>query len=94
MTGSTGRGRRSGSRGKAAVFCLWVVLISTQLRLFAAVGNAAGQLPPRRARFLDLSSIPVVSSPATFGVGKGDTAVLFGEDKRKIHTGPNPLHNK
>ncbi|KAK9115303.1 hypothetical protein Syun_022100 [Stephania yunnanensis] len=58
---------------------------------------------PRRVllRFLDLSSTVasnsvVVSSEATSkksgGDGK-DEGVLFEDEKRKIHTGPNPLHN-
>nr|DAD35700.1 TPA_asm: hypothetical protein HUJ06_006340 [Nelumbo nucifera] len=95
MTGFAG-GRRTQSRGKvAAFFCLCVVLISIHLRLSAAVYDNAS-LPPRarRIRFLDLSPLPVVSSVATLGVTKGHRDVLFAEDKRKIHTGPNPLHNK
>ncbi|KAK9091623.1 hypothetical protein Sjap_024800 [Stephania japonica] len=64
---------------------------------------------PRRVQFLDLSTVAssvVVSSEATsmksaFTKGSSSTTggddkdegVLFEDEKRKIHTGPNPLHN-
>ncbi|XP_043700202.1 CLAVATA3/ESR (CLE)-related protein 17 [Telopea speciosissima] len=101
-TAEEGRRRRRCSEGKIAIFCLWVFLFLPQLSLLATVaavggGDNVNGKPvwslPRRARFLDLASIPVASSPDTLEVNNGDVGALYGEDKRKIHTGPNPLHN-
>ncbi|XWS63935.1 hypothetical protein CRYUN_Cryun06bG0144000 [Craigia yunnanensis] len=90
-------GRYSGAR--AAVFFLWIILIFSQLSLHFAVHeevSSTGQSfrsPPRKARFFDTASFHAPSSSAQFAGNEGDPDTVYGDDKRIVHTGPNPLHN-
>ena len=90
-------GRYSGAR--AAVFFLWIILIFSQLALHFAVheeGSSTDQSfrsPPRKARFFDTASLHAPSSSAQFAGHEGDPDTVYGNDKRIVHTGPNPLHN-
>lgn len=91
----TRRRRHPGAR--TAVFFLWVILIFAQLDLFFAFHDQTGRpisSTARKARFFNgATRFHVVSSPAQFAGTVGDSNTLYGEDKRLIHTGPNPLHN-
>uniref|UniRef100_A0A5B7AUJ8 Putative Clavata3/esr-related 16 n=1 Tax=Davidia involucrata TaxID=16924 RepID=A0A5B7AUJ8_DAVIN len=84
-------------RAKIAVFFFWVILIFTQLCLSSAEHNDIGRSsrsPARNARFFNTASSHAASSPPQFdGSGDNDSDTLYGEDKRLVHTGPNPLHN-
>ncbi|KAM0961177.1 hypothetical protein ACFX13_020917 [Malus domestica] len=53
---------------------------------------------PRKTRFLGTVSFYAPSNSPSHHVHhlpatNGDPDKLYGEDKRKVHTGPNPLHN-
>lgn len=90
---------RGGRRNAAAIFFfLWVLLIFAQLGLFYAVHEEPGKLVkslPRKVRFLETQSFHAPqSSQVQSSVGvEGDPQSVYGDDKRIIHTGPNPLHN-
>ncbi|KAK9276723.1 hypothetical protein L1049_006259 [Liquidambar formosana] len=92
------RGRRKRDAGtSSAVFFLWVILILAQLSVIFAVRDESGasvESPARKVRFFETVYFHAPSSPAQL-VGNGDDPAdtLYGEDKRIIHTGPNPLHN-
>lgn len=83
------------TRARAAVFLLWVILIIfSQLGLYFADHQSL----PRKARFFNTStsasaasSFQAPSSSASDQVAGNET--VYGEDKRIVHTGPNPLHN-
>lgn len=60
--------------------------------------------PPRKARFVETTKTTTtsfhapISPPANQPVndidgGDPDSDTLYGDDKRIVHTGPNPLHN-
>ncbi|XP_041011400.1 CLAVATA3/ESR (CLE)-related protein 16-like [Juglans microcarpa x Juglans regia] len=91
-----------------AIFLLWVVLIFTQISLsFAAAHHedAGGRLfrsPPGKERFFETPtktlfhapSSTTSTTPSQVVANNGDLReTLYGDDKRIIHTGPNPLHN-
>ncbi|KAG2708419.1 hypothetical protein I3843_05G174700 [Carya illinoinensis] len=91
-----------------AIFLLWVVLIFTQISLsFAAAhredtGGRLFRSPPRKERFFETPtktlfhapSRTTSTTPAKVVANNGDPReTLYGDDKRIIHTGPNPLHN-
>ncbi|KAK8567555.1 hypothetical protein V6N13_105515 [Hibiscus sabdariffa] len=83
------RGCRYSNGGRAAVFFFWFIFIFSQLGLHFAV-HAQQQpftSPPRKARFNFDSSAYFHGPPSSQLAGNED-------DKRIVHTGPNPLHNK
>lgn len=88
---------RGGAR--AAVLLLWIMLIFSQLGLHFCAHEDFRPADPRKARFFDAASnsFHAPSSSAEFGGGNGsddpDTSTVYGDDKRIVHTGPNPLHN-
>ena len=89
-------GRYSGAR--AAVFFLWIILIFSQLGLHFSVHEEASsdqffRSPQWKARFFDTASLHAPSSSAQFAGHEGDPDTVYGNDKRIVHTGPNPLHN-
>ncbi|OAY25247.1 hypothetical protein MANES_17G078600v8 [Manihot esculenta] len=93
----TGR-RRNVAGGRAAiVFLLWVLLILAQLGLFYAVHEETGKLVkslPRKVRLLETQSFDAPPSKVQSSMDiEGDPDTVYGDDKRIIHTGPNPLHN-
>ncbi|XVF43618.1 hypothetical protein PTKIN_Ptkin02bG0054700 [Pterospermum kingtungense] len=49
---------------------------------------------PRKARFFDTAnSFQAPSSSVQVAGNEGDPDTVYGDDKRIVHTGPNPLHN-
>lgn len=95
-----GKGRRISTVGVAllaSTLFFWVILILSQDSLLLV--NVHRQLHTsyssqstfitRKGRFLDTTSFYIPSSsPADDGQNK-----VYEEDKRLVHTGPNPLHN-
>ncbi|GAV63124.1 hypothetical protein CFOL_v3_06645 [Cephalotus follicularis] len=102
MTVSTGvkaRGRRQAAGAIAVLFLMWVVLVLAQLGLFFAFHEDIGRLLtshqlPRKARFLlETQSLHAPPKPAQLVDYEGHPSNLYADEKRIIHTGPNPLHN-
>ncbi|TKY59016.1 CLAVATA3/ESR (CLE)-related protein 17 [Spatholobus suberectus] len=96
------------SWARVAIFFLWVILVFSLISLFFFMENesktSTRPLPPRprllkrrsfsRALFHTPSS--TTQKTKVVSANNGDphhTTTLYGDDKRIIHTGPNPLHN-
>ncbi|PIA26525.1 hypothetical protein AQUCO_09100007v1 [Aquilegia coerulea] len=95
MTWYSGRrNRESSAKGRSVIFSIWAILIFTFVFISEETPLLSESLP-RKARFHGVRPVDVVSSPIMVGdTGSDDSGVLFEEDKRRVHTGPNPLHNK
>lgn len=85
-----------------ATFAVFFFLLLSQLCLSSMEGGGMGRLRQsgmRKARFSDAASSFHSASSATQVVVGGnevqdsDSGKLYEEDKRLVHTGPNPLHN-
>lgn len=75
-------------RRRYAIFFIWVILIFSQFSLFSAEKSLS---TPRKARIFGTASVHgLASSPDKLDE---DPDMLYGEEKRLVHTGPNPLHN-
>lgn len=88
----------------SAILLLWVILIFTQISFCLAAHEEVGKFirsPPRKDRF---SQTPLFHAPSTSSISttpgqagaatiNGDSDTVYGDEKRIIHTGPNPLHN-
>lgn len=82
------RGGARTKKSRYAVFFIWVILIFSQFSLFLAERSLS---TPRKARFFGTASVHgLASSPDKLDE---DPDMPYGEDKRLVHTGPNPLHN-
>ncbi|KAK7828321.1 CLAVATA3/ESR (CLE)-related protein 16 [Quercus suber] len=89
----------------SAILLLWVILIFTQISFCLAAHEESGKFirsPPRKDRFSQtpLFHAPSTSSSSSTTPGQagaatinGDSDTVYGDEKRIIHTGPNPLHN-
>ncbi|KDP38067.1 hypothetical protein JCGZ_04710 [Jatropha curcas] len=95
-------------RAAIVVFLLWVILVAAQLGFFYAVHEETGKLViikslPRKLKLLEIQSKttsfhvpspnPVVKSSSSLSTKDADGDLTYENDKRIIHTGPNPLHN-
>ncbi|KAE8736317.1 Detected protein of unknown function [Hibiscus syriacus] len=75
---------------RAAVLLLWVILVFSHLGFRSAVreerSKSLWSAPPRKVWVFDTANSfqPPSSSPVFSG---------NEDDKRIVHTGPNPLHN-
>ncbi|KAJ7942988.1 CLAVATA3/ESR (CLE)-related protein 16 [Quillaja saponaria] len=92
---------------KIAIFFMWVILILALLSLLLSIHDEKSHSikslqPGRKTRFLSKAFLHTPSSPYSSnkfqtkdgdGDGDADADTLYGEDKRVVHTGPNPLHN-
>lgn len=93
------------STTSSAILLLWVILIFTQISFCLAAQEESGKFirsPPRKDRF---SQSPLFHAPSTSSSSStipgqagaatinGDSDTVYGDEKRIIHTGPNPLHN-
>ncbi|KAL4612583.1 hypothetical protein ACB092_08G210300 [Castanea dentata] len=88
----------------SAILLLWVILIFTQISFCLAADEEVGKFirsPPSKDRF---SQTPLFHAPSTSSSStspgqagaatiNGDSDTVYGDEKRIIHTGPNPLHN-
>ncbi|PSR88156.1 CLE16p like [Actinidia chinensis var. chinensis] len=74
------------------VLFFYLLILSQQLFLSSAKQDEVGRRPiesgPRKARFFG----PAVSGNNHSAPAPAQ-AVPYEEDKRLVHTGPNPLHN-
>ncbi|KAK4842768.1 hypothetical protein QYF36_027384 [Acer negundo] len=89
------RRRCCGGGGRAAIsMFIWVILIFSQLSLVFALlhHDQSIKSPPRKARFFHSTDDNDESFHAPPNMEK-DPDSLYEDDKRIIHTGPNPLHN-
>ncbi|KAI4313771.1 hypothetical protein L6164_026726 [Bauhinia variegata] len=94
---------------RAAIFFLWVILVSAIISLVLSIHNESTSSnsnsssrsysirPQRRERALfHAPSSPLSTTHAQVlarNGAKSDADTLYGDNKRIIHTGPNPLHN-
>uniref|UniRef100_A0A6M2E7S6 Uncharacterized protein n=1 Tax=Populus davidiana TaxID=266767 RepID=A0A6M2E7S6_9ROSI len=92
------RGRSYVGAARAAIiFLFWILLILAQLGVFLVVHEETDKLVkslPRKARFFETGSLqasPNQDQPVN--IDGGDPDAVYEDDKRIIHTGPNPLHN-
>ncbi|PRQ40940.1 hypothetical protein RchiOBHm_Chr4g0441591 [Rosa chinensis] len=99
---------RSATEGLILLLWVVLILAQTTTSVFVGHNSISGQesattgrlisSPPRKARFHDKVSFHAPSSTPSreffARIHGGDPAdKLYGEDKRIVHTGPNPLHN-
>ncbi|KAK9063686.1 hypothetical protein SSX86_017557 [Deinandra increscens subsp. villosa] len=98
--------RRSGRRPKFHIFFIWVMLILTHLSFSSGHHHhhhhhhRSSSLPSSRKAMVfkkqfHAANVTVSSQPPVGKSANGDQEAnnVFDEDKRIIHTGPNPLHN-
>jgi len=92
------RGRRYAGAARAAIIFLFLILlILAQLGVFLVVHEETDKPVkslPRKARVFETGSLhasPNQDQPVN--IDGGDPDALYEDDKRIIHTGPNPLHN-
>ncbi|PKI57289.1 hypothetical protein CRG98_022328 [Punica granatum] len=86
---------------RCGMMLLWVVVISSEVSFLLADherDDHAPLYPPssRKSRFFSTVSVvhmPTSSPPLAGPSVDPDPNKLYEEDKRIIHTGPNPLHN-
>ncbi|KAK4608728.1 hypothetical protein RGQ29_002214, partial [Quercus rubra] len=81
------------STTSSAILLLWVILIFTQISFCLAAQEESGKFirsPPRKDRF---SQTPLFHAPSTSSSSSTIPDTVYGDEKRIIHTGPNPLHN-
>ncbi|XXG51071.1 hypothetical protein AAC387_Pa02g4928 [Persea americana] len=85
---------RSANGRRNVALSIWVVLILTQTCMFYI---AARSLTPRK-QSTDGVGLPLPflspSHGSSIDINGGNMKTLFGDDKRTIYTGPNPLHNR
>ncbi|KAK8526250.1 hypothetical protein V6N13_017303 [Hibiscus sabdariffa] len=87
-------------RVRAALFFMCVILICSRLGFHFAVHNEEASTSPsstfhlpRKAQFLDTTAFHAPSRLSQFGGDEFDPDTVYEDDKRIVHTGPNPLHN-
>lgn len=75
-----------------AFFSFLLLLLIFLLMKTTILASANGSA--RFGSFRSLKSAPMESTNGGCKGNKDDGDAAFDDDKRKIHTGPNPLHNK
>jgi len=89
--------RYAGAARAAIIFLFWILLILAQLGVFLVVHEETDKPVkslPRKARVFETGSVqasPNQDQPVN--IDGGDPDAVYEDDKRTIHTGPNPLHN-
>ncbi|GKV47435.1 hypothetical protein SLEP1_g54339 [Rubroshorea leprosula] len=79
---------------RAAIFLFWVILIFAELSLHEEKHHH--YTLPRKARGFLINSVSFHAPPPTPPEppeAADAPNTLYDDDKRVIHTGPNPLHN-
>lgn len=101
--GRNGGNGRTQAGAVAALFFIWLILVVSRMRLSsAAVKEVNGRTLTkstalhRKAHIFETEEI--FKPPAGFkvqGGGENDDVadIIYEDDKRVVHTGPNPLHN-
>ncbi|ESR61476.1 CLAVATA3/ESR (CLE)-related protein 16 [Citrus sinensis] len=97
------RGRRRRCAGaKAASFFFWVILIFSLLGLLCALHDdetgTYSSFSARKTRSFNTESTFHAPPPSISGLlvdteADNPGSSVYEDDKRIIHTGPNPLHN-
>ncbi|KAI3502539.1 hypothetical protein L1887_30669 [Cichorium endivia] len=84
--------RRTDTYPRIPLFFIWVILISTHLPPSSAAHHHHHDLIPssRTAVFSRTAAPQFHATAGSRATGEGN---LYDEDKRLVHTGPNPLHN-
>ncbi|CAH1414151.1 unnamed protein product [Lactuca virosa] len=87
--------RRTDSNPRIPLFVIWVILISTQLPSSSPAHHHHhhhhDSIPSsRKAEFFRTAAPHFHAAARSRAAGEGN---LYDEDKRLVHTGPNPLHN-
>ncbi|MFS8017952.1 hypothetical protein Hanom_Chr15g01386401 [Helianthus anomalus] len=83
------------SNPRMQLILIWVILISTHLPPSSAVHRHHDSLPLGGKAVFFKTASPQLHATARSRqrqAGEGDNN-LYDEDKRLVHTGPNPLHN-
>ncbi|KAL8258256.1 hypothetical protein R6Q59_030297 [Mikania micrantha] len=94
-----GRRRKSCFDLKFHLFFIWVVLILTHLPLSYGLHHhhhhhhRRSSLPSSRKAMFFKTAQPQFHADVSTSNQPPVGAAVFDEDKRIIHTGPNPLHN-
>ncbi|CAK9154751.1 unnamed protein product [Ilex paraguariensis] len=91
-------GRRRHATARIALFFFFIVLIFSQLFSSFAQNDkvgGSGQSPARKTRVFGTVPVHAASIPPTHlsGTDDDDSDDIYDDDKRIVHTGPNPLHN-
>ncbi|KAI3763634.1 hypothetical protein L2E82_13624 [Cichorium intybus] len=87
--------RRKDSTPSPVLFLIWLLLVFTHLPRSTA-NHHGSVVSSRKAKFFQ-TALPqfhaagLVSGEPNFG--GAEKGSIYDEDKRIIHTGPNPLHN-
>ena len=100
----TTRRRQRYDSSKAAAFFLGLLLIFPQFCLSSSAENnddiaPSHWSPARKARFFHKVSSSFHAASRTNNVNLGryhqntSSDIIYGDDERIVHTGPNPLHN-
>ncbi|MFS7993052.1 hypothetical protein Hanom_Chr12g01089551 [Helianthus anomalus] len=93
----TTRGRRrSGSNPNFQLFIIWVIIV-----ILTLLPPSSGHHHHHHHRHNHQSSVSSIRKdmlfktrqPHEFHAAGKEGSIVFDEDKRIIHTGPNPLHN-
>ncbi|KAJ4709723.1 CLAVATA3/ESR (CLE)-related protein 16 [Melia azedarach] len=95
------RWRRRFVLAKAAIFFFWVILLFSQLGLVFAHHEETGgynSFSARRTRFFNADQSTFHAPPSSSQLVDTEAETpgsnsIYEDDKRIIHTGPNPLHN-
>lgn len=98
-----GKGRKGEAGAVAAIFFIWLILVVSRMRLSSAASKEVNGRMLTKSTVLHrkthiFETEEVFKPPAGFkvhGGGENDdvTDIVYEDDKRVIHTGPNPLHN-
>nr|BAV14870.1 CLAVATA3/ESR-related 42 [Lotus japonicus] len=87
------------SLARAAIFSLWVMLVFALISLLFSINNhdqiQTTHSTPRRVLNKKHSFSTTLFHPPSSSSAQNiaENTALYGDDKRIIHTGPNPLHN-
>ena len=80
--------------------CFYLLLLLLLLLLFQ-LESSTSTLDHGSGRHGSFKPVPAssqqfrpVQSHGGFEAGNHDDDEVFGDEKRKVHTGPNPLHNR
>lgn len=90
----------SPSTSRKLIYTIWVLIFLAQVTFLYYIthpGHHYSLQQPQPRKLLvhhDVVNNPAVhSSQAYHQPGDADLDTIYEEDKRKVHTGPNPLHN-
>ena len=77
--------------------CFFFLLVLLLLSQASPSSAEAATATPRFGSFRDgspASKLTLAESATTLPIDQKDGDAIFGDEKRRIYTGPNPLHNR